>query len=288
MLCQACPQVPVRPRRREKARPLHAASTPPWPRPAHGLVRGEEAPAAAGTRASSRQTTTAHVLRLHPARLAVCTVALFSAHQKMGEAAAEMPPTQPCTAYASGPVCGVQRACSTTACQTLRESSGSLVHVMTPWGVTHTPFAVPAGWPSWPCRSSCPACAATYLCAPAYGVGKGVAAAGESTRRSDEARLGGGRGSLDLGDLDIKRRDHLKGCRRWKLVLSLSQTSDVALQSPRAFHCIPLFLLSTWGLPLWSTPAEGVLHSDQALWESSGAFIVDFPRLALLQFHSSR
>lgn len=150
----------------------------------------------AATRRRSPPTTTAHVLRLRRrARPAACTAALCSALRRTGGAAAEMPRTRPCTACASGPACGAQRVCSTTACQTLRESSGSRARVKTRWGATRTPFAVPAGWPSWPCRSSCPACAATCLCAPACGVGRGVAAVGESTRRSDEARLrGGGRG----------------------------------------------------------------------------------------------
>lgn len=81
--------------------------------------------------------------------------------------------------------------------------------MMTQWGGTRTPFAVPAGWPYWPCRSLCPACAATCLCAPACGVVRGVAAVGESTRRSDEARIGGGRGSLDQGGLGGEWGKHL-------------------------------------------------------------------------------
>lgn len=150
---------------------------------------------------------TARALRLHRhAHLAVCTAALFSALQRMGGADAETPRTRPCTACASGPVCGAQRVCSTIVCRTLRESSGSLVRVMTRWGATRTPSAVPAGWPSWPCHSSCPACAATCLCAPACDVGRGVAAVGESTRQSDEAGILGGRGFLDRGGLGREER----------------------------------------------------------------------------------
>lgn len=70
---------------------------------------------------------------------------------------------------------------------------------------------------------------------------------------------------------------------RWEQWSQKTQTSDVALQSPKAFHCIPLFHFSIWGLPHWSMPVEGALHSDQGLWESSGAFIVD-----LLRFGRSR
>lgn len=71
----------------------------------------------------------------------------------------------------------------------------------TRWEATHTPSAVPAGWPYWPCHSLCPACAATCLYAPVCGVVRGVAAVGGSTRRSDEARIAGGRGSPDQGVL---------------------------------------------------------------------------------------
>lgn len=70
---------------------------------------------------------------------------------------------------------------------------------------------------------------------------------------------------------------------RWEQWSQKTQTSDVALQSPKAFHCVPLFHFSIWGLPHWSMPVEGALHSDQGLWESSGAFIVD-----LLRFGRSR
>ncbi len=38
-----------------------------------------------------------------------------------------------------------------------------------------------------------------------------MAAVGESTKRSDEARLGGGRGSLDQGGLGGERSEHLMG-----------------------------------------------------------------------------
>lgn len=198
---------------------------------------------------------TAPVLRLRRARLAACTAALFSALRRTGGAAAETPRTRPCTACASGPVCGAQRVCSTTACRTLRESSGSLAPVMTRWGATHTPSAVPAGWPSWPCRSSCPACAATCLCAPACAVERGVAAVGESTRRSDEARLGDRRASLDRGSLGVGRRERererapavMLEFSRWERWSQTTQYSDAALQSPKAFHCIPLFFTFQFG-----------------------------------------
>lgn len=270
MLYPACPQVPVHPRRRVKARRRPAASTHRWPLPGHGLVREEEGPVVVVTQEQSLPMMTARALRLHRhARLAVCTAALFSVLQRMGGADAEMPQTRPCTACASGPVCGAQRVCSTTACRTLRESSGSLVHVMTQWGATRIPSAVPAGWPSWPYLSLCPACAATCLCAPACDVGRGVAAVGESTRQSDEARLLGGRGFLDRGGLGIERREHPLGRRRLALNRNsaLSRPRPLARQSPTAFRCIRLFLFSTWGLPHWSMPAVGALHSDQALWE---------------------
>lgn len=66
---------------------------------------------------------------------------------------------------------------------------------------------------------------------------------------------------------------------RWERWSQKTQYSDAALQSPKAFHCIPLFFhFSIWGLSHWSTPVEGALHSDQALRESSGAFIVDLLR----------
>lgn len=231
----------------------------------------------------SPPTTIALVLRLRRhALLAVCTAALFSALRRTGGAAAEMPQTQPCTACASGPVCGVLRVYSTTACRTLRESSGSLAPVMTRWGATRTPSAVPAGWPSWPCRSSYPACAATCLCAPACGVGRGVAAVGVSTRLSDEARLAGGRGSLDRGGLGVERREHLLGRTRWSFRRNsaLSRPRPLTWPSkapwPSAAFCS---LFSTWGLPHWSMPVKGALHSDQALLESSEAFIVDLMRV---------
>lgn len=51
----------------------------------------------------------------------------------------------------------------------------------------------------------------------------------------------------------------------------------VALHIPTAFHCIPLFLFSTWGLPLWSRAAEAVLHSDQVIWSLPGGFTEVWP-----------
>lgn len=277
-LCRGCPQVPARPRRRAKARPPPAASTPRWPLPAHGLVReGGRAAAAAETPGPSRRTTTARAPRgRRRARPAACTAAPSSAPRRTGGAAAGTPPTRPCTACASGPVCGAQRACSTTACRTLRGSSGSLARAMTLWGATRTPSAVPAGWPSWPCRSSCPACAATCLCAPACAVGSGAAAAGASTRRSDEARRRGavGGGSPDQGG--VSGTGSIWGGSGWSGALSRPQNSITALQSPTAFHCILLFLFSTlgggWaGLPHWSSPAAGAPRSGStgATWSLS-------------------
>lgn len=156
----------------------------------------------------SPQMTTAPVHRRLRARPAACTAAQSSAPPRTGGAAAETPLTRPFTASASGPACGARRACSTTACQTRRESSGSRAPVMTPWGATRIPCAAPAGWPCWPCRSSCPACAATCLCAPACAVERGAAAAAVNTRLSDEAWLEDQRDSL--GPVSGSSED---GCR---------------------------------------------------------------------------
>ena len=56
-----------------------------------------------------------------------------------------------------------------------------------------------------------------------------------------------------------------------------TQTFNVTLRRPTAFHCIPLVLFQPGAF--LTGPAEGALHSDQALWESSGAFMVDIPRV---------
>lgn len=85
---------------------------------------------------------------------------------------------------------------------------------------------------------------------------------------------------MDQGGLGVERIEHPQVHRRWSLSGGNSgsqktQTSDVALQSPKAFHCIPLYHFSIWGLPHWSMPVEGALQSDQGLWESTGAFIAD-------------
>lgn len=79
---------------------------------------------------------------------------------------------------------------------------------------------------------------------------------GESTRRFDETRLGGGRVFFFRDETASIGTQEAEFTRWYKL----TQTSGVALQSPSAFHCITLFLFSTWGLPRWSTPAEGVLR----------------------------
>lgn len=173
---------------------------------------------------------TAPVRRRRRARPAACTAAQCSAPLRTGGAAAEMPLTRPCTASASGPACGARRACSTTACRTRRESSGSRAPAMTPWGAIRTPCAAPAGWPCWPCRSSYPACAATCLCAPACAVERGAAAAGVSTRRSDEARLGDKRDSLGPVRNQrgwLQRCRVLAGERSWKRCFETIRCSDV-------------------------------------------------------------
>lgn len=81
-----------------------------------------------------------------------------------------------------------------------------------------------------------------------------MAAVGESTRRSDEARLGGGRGSLDQGGLGGERREHLKGCS-WKSVAGetvLSVDPDL-LRGPPKPHGLPLHsALSLFNLGLSS------------------------------------
>lgn len=63
---------------------------------------------------------------------------------------------------------------------------------------------------------------------------------------------------------------------RWEQWSNKTQTSDMALQSPTAFHCIPLFFhFSIWGLPYRSISDEGAPQSDHGLREPTGAFIVD-------------
>lgn len=83
-------------------------------------------------------------------------------------------------------------------------------------------------------------------------------------------------------------RDAGDGVLKVEQCSQYTQTSDVALKGPTTFHCIPLFLFSTWGLPHWSMPAEGALHSDQALWESSRAFKVDLLRVGLSRASGQR
>lgn len=155
-LLQAAPH-----RRRAKAHPRHAASILHLPHPALGLAK-EGAVEPVGVERPSHPMMTAHVHKAHPpARHAVCIVAQCLVPRRMDVAAAGMLRIQLYTAYASGHVYGVPRAYSTTACQTLKASSGSHVRVKTRWAVGHTHSAVPAGWHCWHCHSLCHACAAT-------------------------------------------------------------------------------------------------------------------------------
>lgn len=181
-----------------------------------------------------------------------------------------MPRTRPCTASASGPACGARRACSTTVCRTRRGSSGSPAPAMTPWGGTRTPCAVRAGWPSWPCRSLCPACAATCLCAPACAVGRDVAAVGESTRRSDEARCSGGGGKKEgflAPGAEVAGRERERRSRRNpELGGGPSKPRGASLHSA-FFHS------SVWGLPRLARA-----HSDRAFGSHSEPLQWIYPR----------
>lgn len=78
-----------------------------------------------------------------------------------------------------------------------------------------------------------------------------------------------------------KRKDHLRGHKRRSLaggnsVLRRSRSLMWPLRSPTAFHCIPLFHFSIWGLPHWSVSVEGALRPG--LWEPFRAFTVDLLR----------
>lgn len=176
-------------RTRAKAHPRHAASIHHLPHLALGLAR-EWAVGPVRVEMPSHLMMTVHVHKAPPpAHHAVCTVALCLTPLRTDVAAARMLLIQLYTAYASGRVYGVLRACSTTACQTLKASSGNHVPVKTRWAVGHTRSAVPAGWHCWHFHSLCPACAATCPSEHACAVGRDVAAVVESTRLCGETWL---------------------------------------------------------------------------------------------------
>lgn len=97
--------------------------------------------------------------------------------------------------------------------------------------------------------------------------------------------VGQRRASLHQGPSGTEKGEHLQGQKEepgwWEQCSKKTHISDVALQSPTAFHCIPLFHFSIWGLPHWSVSVEGALRPG--FWEPFRAFTVD-----LLRFGQSK